>query len=240
MILNKRMKTLAIIPARGGSKGIPDKNSRLLAGKPLIAWSIEAALSATMVDRVIVTTDSLEIMQIAKSFGAEVPFRRPGELAEDNTPGIEPILHATRWMIEHENYCPDFVGCLQPTSPFRTGNDIDLSIALAIRKNAASVISISLSNHHPNWMQHMDQEGRLIDFIPGGTSIGSRQEMEPVYELNGAIYLIKTDVLLEKKAFFVKDAYGYVMPIERSLDIDTLWDFHLAELIAEEGKWNQL
>ena len=240
MILNKHMKILAIIPARGGSKGIPEKNFRPIAGKPLIGWTIESALSAKRVDRVIVTTDSPEIMEIAKNFGAEVPFRRPTELAMDNTPGIEPILHATRWLIDHENYYPDFVVCLQPTSPFRIGSDIDNAVNLAIRKQAASVISVSQSNHHPNWMQIMDQEGKLDEFIPGGTSIGSRQEMEPVYELNGAIYLIKTDVLLEKKAFFVKDTYGYVMPGERSLDIDTLWDFHLAELIAEEGKWNPL
>ncbi len=231
------MKTLAIIPARGGSKGIPDKNIKPLGGKPLIAWTIEAALSARSVDRIIVSTDSPEITMIAKNYGAEVPFRRPEAIARDDTPGIKPILHATYWLNDHEGYQPDFVVCLQPTSPFRTADDIDQACDLARLKIADSVVSITLLGHNPNWMQIMDGQGKLKDFTSGGTSVGSRQEMEPVYELNGAIYLIRTEILLDKETFFVKDTYGYVMPRERSLDIDTPWDFYLAELIVKDQKW---
>jgi len=238
-ILSSEIEILAIIPARGGSKGIPGKNIRRLGGTPLIAWTIDAARSSTRVNRVIVTTESPEIMKIAVDFGADVPFQRPIELAQDDTPGVEPILHAVRWLIENEGYHPDFLCCLQPTSPFRTGDDIDQAITLAIQKNADSVVSVVPLNHNPNWMQVMDNNGRLTDFISGGTAINSRQEMDPVYELNGAIYLIRTDVLLEYRTFFLKNTLGYVMPQERSLDIDTPWDFHLAEMIVREIKWNQ-
>lgn len=231
------MKTLAIIPARGGSKGIPKKNISLLGNKPLIAWTLEAALIAEAVDRVIVTTDNPEIAKIAKDYGAEVPFQRPASLAQDDTPGIKPILHATHWLIDHEDYLPDFVVCLQPTSPFRTGKDIDRAMDLARLKNADSVVSITPLVHNPNWMQIMDGDGRLKDFIPGGTSVGSRQEMEQVYELNGAIYLIRTVTLFEEETFFVKETFGFVMPRERSIDIDTPWDLYLADLIAKDEKW---
>ena len=171
--------------------------TRPLNGKPLIAWTIDAAHSSKRVNRVIVSTDRTEIMKIAMDFGADVPFQRPMELAKDDTPGVEPILHAVRWLIENEGYHPDLLCCLQPTSPFRTGDDIDQAISLIIQKNADSVISIAPLNHNPNWMQVMDRNGRLTDFISGGTAINNRQEMDTVYELNGAIYLIRTDVLLE-------------------------------------------
>ena len=233
-ILSKGIESLAIIPARGGSKGIPGKNTRPLNGKPLIAWTIDAAHSSKRVNRVIVSTDSPEIMKIAMDFGADVPFQRPMELAKDDTPGVEPILHAVRWLIENEGYHPDLLCCLQPTSPFRTGDDIDQAISLIIQKNADSVISIAPLNHNPNWMQVMDRNGRLTDFISGGTAINNRQEMDTVYELNGAIYLIRTDVLLENHTFFLENTYGYVMPQERSLDIDTPWDFRIAEMIAKD------
>ena len=231
------MKILAIIPDRGGSKGVPDKNIKPIGNKPLIAWTVGNALKAKGIDRVIVTTDSPEIAQISKNFGAEVPFLRPQEIARDDTPGIVPIIHATQWLIDHEDYLADFVVCLQPTSPFRSGEDIDQAIDLAKEKEADSVVSITLLDHNPNWMLYMDGEGRLADFIPGGTSVKSRQEMEPVYELNGAIYLIRTKILLEQKTFFIDNVYGYIMPRERSIDIDTPWDLYLADLIAKDEKW---
>ena len=184
------MKVLAVIPARGGSKAIPDKNIKTLGGKPLIAWTISAALEAGGVDRVIVSTDSQRIAETARAYGAQVPFLRPADLAQDDTPGIAPILHAAQWCLENESYEPDYVLCLQPTSPFRSSGDIDMAIALAQEKEAESVVSVTPVEHHPNWMQLVDEQGKLVDFIQGGSAVNKRQDMPPVYALNGAIYLV--------------------------------------------------
>jgi len=229
------MKVLAIIPARGGSKAVPGKNIKVVGGKPLIGWTILAALAAESVDRVMVSTDSKEIADTAREYGAEVPFLRPEDISQDDTPGIEPILHAVRWCSQEEGYEPDYVICLQPTSPFRTTEDIENAIALAMERNADSVISVSPVDHHPNWMQVVDAEGRLKDFIKGGSKVNKRQDMEPVYALNGAIYLIRRALLLSRKTFFVPDTFAYIMPPERALDIDTPWEMHLADLLFKDS-----
>jgi CMP-N,N'-diacetyllegionaminic acid synthase len=234
------MKTLAIVPARGGSKSIPDKNIKIVAGKPLIAWTILETLASPNIDRLIVSTDSPKISQVALEYGAEAPFLRPVELAQDDTPGIAPIVHAARWLHQNEGYEPDYVLCLQPTSPFRTAEDIDGAIALAQEKEADSVISVTLVKHHPNWMKHLDETGKLVDYVPRGHTVTKRQDLSPLYALNGAIYLIRFQLLLQQGTFFVDNTYGYIMPPERSLDIDTPWDLYLAELIFKEpGKWVQ-
>jgi CMP-N,N'-diacetyllegionaminic acid synthase len=228
------MNTLAVIPARGGSKSIPGKNIKVVGGKPLIGWAIIAALKAQEIHRVIVSTDSREIAEVARQFGGEVPFLRPAEIAQDDTPGIEPVLHAVEWCSQNEGYEPDFVMVLQPTSPFRTAEDIDEAVNLAEREKADSVISVTPVTHHPNWMQVIDDEGRLRDFVEGGSTVNKRQDMSPVYELNGAIYLIKREILLKKKTFFVDNTFPYIMPVEKSIDIDTPWEMHLAELLFED------
>jgi CMP-N,N'-diacetyllegionaminic acid synthase len=232
------MKTLAIVPARGGSKSIPNKNIKIVAGKPLIAWTILEALASQNVARLIVSTDSPKILRVAREYGAEVPFLRPGELAQDDTPGIAPILHAVRWLQQNEGYEPDYVLCLQPTSPFRTTKDIDSAIAMGKEKEADAVISVTPVKHHPNWMKHLDNAGKLVDYVPRGHTVTKRQDLSPLYALNGAIYLIRFQVFLQQGTFFVDNAFGYVMPPERSLDIDTPWDMYLAELIFKESrKW---
>jgi N-acylneuraminate cytidylyltransferase/CMP-N,N'-diacetyllegionaminic acid synthase len=228
------MNVLAVIPARGGSKVIPDKNIRDLGGKPLIAWTILTALEAGGVDRVIVSTDSHRIAETARAYGAQVPFLRPAELAQDDTPGIAPILHAAQWCLENEPYQPDYVLCLQPTSPFRSPEDIDQAIELAREKEADSVVSVTPVEHHPHWMQLVDEQGKLVDFIAGGSSVNKRQDMPPVYALNGAIYLVRLEILLEQVTFFTTDTYAYIMPPERSMDIDTPWEMHLAELVMKD------
>jgi N-acylneuraminate cytidylyltransferase/CMP-N,N'-diacetyllegionaminic acid synthase len=230
------MITLAVIPARTGSKAIPKKNIRVVGGKPLIGWTIEAALEARGIDRVLVSTDSHEIAEVARSLGAEVPFLRPEEISQDDTPGIEPIIHAVLWCKNQEAYEPDYVMCLQPTSPFRTSEDIDKAINLAKEKNADSIISVVKVDKHPNWMQVIDSDGKLRDFITGGSSVQKRQDMEPVYALNGAIYLIRRDILMSKMTFFVEDTYAYIMPPERSIDIDTSWEMHLANVLFQDNK----
>ena len=200
----------------------------------MIGWTIISALEADGIDRVMVSTDSEEIAEVARDYSVEVPFLRPEEISRDDTPGIEPILHAVRWCSQEEGYKPDYVICLQPTSPFRTTEDIEKAIRFAFDRDADSVVSVTPVDHHPNWMQVLDDDGRLNDFIEGGAEVIKRQDMEPVYALNGAIYLIRRDLLLSRKTFFVTDTFAYIMPPERSLDIDTPWDMHLANLIFED------
>ena len=228
------LQVVAIIPARGGSKGIPHKNITLLAGKPLIAWTIQAAQSSLRMNRIIVSTDDNEIALIAKQNGAEVPFMRPAELAEDDTPGMAPILHAVKWLEKNEGYLPDLVMCLQPTSPLRSSEDIDAAIELAVQKNADAVVSVMPVDHHPDWMRCVDTDGRLSDFCTTERPATRRQDLPPVYALNGAIYLGCRKVLLEQESWYTDKTFAYIMPPERSLDIDTQWHLRLADLILKD------
>lgn len=229
------MRILAIIPARGGSKGIPHKNIVNLNGKPLIAYSIQTALNSKVFDRVVVSTDSRKIARVSKSLGAEVPFLRPPHLAQDQTPGISPILHALRWLEKKEAYHPDYVMCLQPTSPLRITEDIKKATRLARRKRADSVISVSPARQHPYWMKKIDKKGKCSDLIFLNRPLLRRQSLPPVYALNGSIYLARREVLLHHRTWYTKRTYAYVMPYERSLDIDTPWDLYLADLILRDG-----
>lgn len=224
---------LAVIPARGGSKGVPRKNVRLLGGKPLVAWTIEAALAATQVDRVIVSTEDEDIAEIARRWGAEVPFQRPMEFAQDETPGIDPTLHALQWLETHEQYRPEYVLVLQPTSPLRTAGDIDAAIRLAQDRQADSVISVCPALHHPYWMKRLTADGRLVDWLSEQPRYERRQDLPPLYALDGAIFLGRTEVVLAQRSFYTDRTYAYVTPLERSLDIDTPWDLHVAELVLK-------
>ncbi len=224
-------EVLAIVPARGGSRGIPNKNIALVGGQPLIYWTIAAARAAASIQRIVVSTDSPAIAEVARRCGAETPFLRPPELAQDDTPGLAPILHAIRWLAEHEGYRPEWVICLQPTSPLRTAGDIEAAVELARRKRADAVVSVAPLGHHPYWIKQVDEEGRLHDFLTGDHPSDRRQDAPPVYVLNGAIYLARRDVLLERETWYTGQTYACVMPLERSLDVDTPWDLHLADLI---------
>ena len=232
-------RILGIIPARGGSKSIPGKNIFPLAGKPLVAYTIEVGLQAQTTDRLIVSTDDERIADVARRYGAEVPFMRPTELAQDDTPGIAPILHAVRWLEEHEKYQPDFVMCLQPTSPLRTAGDIDAAVELILQRNAAVVVSVTPVDYHPYWMKRLDAEGRIRDFITLDHPMTRRQDLPQVYALNGAIYLARREVLLEQESWYTDETYAYVMPPERSLDIDTSWDLYLTDLILRTRTSNE-
>lgn len=180
--MSKTLKTLALIPARGGSKGIPRKNIKPIAGKPLIAWAIEAALRSRLLDAVVVSTEDEEIAEVARQRGAQVPFLRPPELAQSDTPGIDPVLHALEQLPEF-----DAVLLLQPTSPLRTTEDIDACIGLAQDMPASSMVSVSEPEKHPYWMYRLGADQHLqtlIDVPP----ISRRQELPPVYAMNGALY----------------------------------------------------
>jgi CMP-N,N'-diacetyllegionaminic acid synthase len=225
---------LGLVPARGGSKSILNKNIALVAGKPLIAYTIEAARAAPSVSRLVVSTDSPEIAAVARTHGAEVPFLRPSELAQDDTPGIAPVLHAVRWLEEEQSYRPDYVVLLQPTSPLRAPGDIEAAMELAREREADAVVSVCPARDHPSWMKRIDACGRLADFGASGEAYTRRQDLPPAYALNGAVYVARRGVLLELQTFYTARTHAYIMPLERSLDIDTPWDMYLAELILKD------
>ena len=228
------MNVVAVIPARGGSKSIPRKNIALIGGKPLIAWRIERALACKSIQRVLVSTDDEEIAAVARQYKAEVPFLRPASLAEDETPGVAPIVHAARWLAENSSSPPEYIMMLQPTSPFCSTEDLQSAINLAIEKNAEAVVSVSPVEQHPYWMKRITEEGTLEDFFQDGPArYPRRQDLPPLYALNGAIYLTRVDVLMEKHSFYGDPTFACVMPPERSLDIDTPGDLELARLIME-------
>jgi len=228
--MNYSQTLLILIPARSGSKGLPGKNTRPLHGKPLIAWTIEAARHDNgCLSRVVTSTDDAAIAAIAQAWGAEIPFLRPKELAQDRTPAIDVVLHALEWFETSEQYRPDLLMYLQPTSPLRTAQDIRVAIQLLLDKGADSVVSVSPVKNHPYWMKQLDAEGRMTDFLTEFHAPANRQELPTVYALNGAIYLARRDVLLQSKTWYTDRTYAYVMLPERSLDIDSLWDWRLVE-----------
>jgi len=221
---------IGLITARGGSKGIPRKNIATVAGKPLIVWTIETAL-ASSVDRVIVSTDDDEIAQLSSKHGAEVPFIRPVSLAQDDSPHIDVLVHALEWLRDHENYCPEFLMLLQPTSPLRIPEDIESSIEIANRINADCVVSVKQAQASPYSTLVVSEDKKLKSFIVDSEGYQRRQVLPKHYALNGAIYMVRSDVLLEEETLYPDRTYAYVMPPERSLDIDESWDLYLADLI---------
>ncbi len=227
--------TLTLVPARGGSKSIPRKNIVPLAGKPLIAWTIEAALSSSRAGRVVVSTDDEEIAATARRYGAETPFVRPSELARDDTPSMPVVIHALGWLRDNDGYTPEVVLLLQPTSPLRTAEDIEGALDIARDRSADSVVSVTESPAHPFLAKRIGKDGELEDFVPH-PPIERRQDLEPAYALNGAIYVTTVRHLLAHESFYAEPTYAYVMPRERSIDVDDPWDLHLCELILGERR----
>ena len=216
---------LAVIPARGGSKGVPGKNIRPLAGKPLIAWTIEAARQVPHLDRIIVSSEDEAILEISRAFGAETPFIRPMKLARDDTPGIAPVLHALEAL--PEKY--DYVVLLQPTSPLRTAEDIDAALELCLKRAAPACVSVTEPKHKPWWMFSLSKQAALEALFRDMPA--RRQDMPAVYALNGAVYAARTHWLVREQAFVHPETLAYIMPPERSLDIDTEFDFKVAEVL---------
>jgi len=216
---------LGIIPARGGSKGLPRKNVRKLAGKPLIAWTIKAAQASKYLDRIIVSSEDREIIAVSRMCGGEVPFIRPAKLAEDDVSGIEPILHALKKI--RKRY--DFVVVLQPTSPLRTTDDIDGCIKACVENNHPACVSLVEASPSPYWMFRLGKNDRIIPILRVPL-VTRRQDLQVAYALNGSVYVARTDWLQKKKTFINKETAGYIMPRERSVDIDTPADFLLCEM----------
>lgn len=227
------MNILGIIPARGGSQSIPRKNIKNLMGKPLIAWSIESALDSKL-DRVIVTTDDKEIASIAKQYGAEAPFIRPENLA-NNTIGIEPVVqHTLDWLNENENYVPDAVALMMPTTPLRPTKHINSAIELFIKKNPDSVVSVhkTIANDNPHWMLKINEQQKVVLFTnePLSKITTRRQELPSCYVRNDIIYILNPKNLKENNP----NLYGqhvelYIMDHFYNIDINTPEDWFICE-----------
>lgn len=226
------MKSLAIIPARSGSKGIPDKNIKMLNGKPLLAYTIKAAQDAGVFDEIMVSTDSIEYAKIAEGYNAKVPFLRSKKNASDN---------ASSWSVVNEiidryeeigkrfnNFC-----LLQPTSPLREAEDIQKAYEQFQVRNATAIVSVCECEHSPLWCNVLDENMEMDHFISRSNYV-QRQKLKKFYRLNGAIYI--SDVMAFKADSFLykKGCYAYVMSNEKSVDIDSDLDFKLAELLLKD------
>lgn len=221
-------KILAIIPARGGSKGVPGKNSRLLHGKPVIAWTIEAAQNAALLDRVIVSSDCKTIIDIARTYNCDIPFVRDAKLAQDHTPMMDVVFDAI-------DRCPgyEWTMLLQATSPLRQAEDIENAIRHCIESNAPSCVSVCKAQENPHWMYTIGPNNTMQPLIKETTAT-RRQDLPDFYSLNGAIYIARTDWLFHNHQFLSPETVAYIMPAERSVDIDTENDFLYLQLLLEK------
>lgn len=232
MIHNKRI--LALLLARGGSKGVPRKNVRLLGASPLLEWSIRAAQKSRYVDHIVVSTDDTEIAAVARRAGADVPFLRPEALASDTASSIDAMVHAIE-QVHHSHPAFDLVVLLQPTSPFRTAEDVDAALELLFEKQAQAVVSVCETDHSPYLSNILPENGCMADFLKDEVKHKNRQEWPTFYRINGAVYVSYIDTFLTHHGFFSNETYAYCMPISRSLDIDSEWDFFVAQAIVQKG-----
>ena len=227
-------KIIAIIPARGGSKRLQHKNIKVLGTKPLISWTIEAGLNSKYIDEVVVSSDSQDILNIAKKHGLDIPFVRPSSLALDTTSSVDVVLHTIKFYKESKHQEFDYIILLQPTSPFRSSIDIDLAVEYMFFKNADAVISVCKVEHNPIWSNTLREDLSMDNFLNKKYLNKRSQDLDDYYRLNGAIYLCKTDRVLEESTLFIKDnIFAYKMKQEDSIDIDTKLDFMLAEAILK-------
>ncbi len=225
----KNKKILALITARGGSKGIPGKNIKNLGGKPLISWTIEVAKSSKYLDRLILSSDSSEIIDVALSCGCEVPFVRPSELATDQSSSIDVVLHA----INSLDTKYDYILLLQPTSPFRKSSDIDGIIEYVIDNNLELAISVSKVKKHPAYLYKISGK-KLIPYIDVTHQL-RRQDMPSTYEHNGALYFSSTEYILKEKTYNNPLASPYEMVGKVNIDIDDVDDWEYAEFLINRG-----
>lgn len=227
------MKILAIIPARGGSKGLPGKNIKPLNNKPLIGWSIESAEKSKLITKTIVSSDDVKIIEVAKQYGADVPFVRPSELANDTASTKDVILHALEYF-KTNNSKFDYIVLLQPTTPFRKQGDIDKMIKIAISTNADMVVSVKETSSNPYYVLfEEDKDGYLQKSKE--SNFTRRQDCPIVYEYNGSIYIIKVDSLLKHNSLSFPKTVKYLMDDYHSVDIDNQFDFNFAEFLLSCG-----
>ena len=224
------MRVLGIVPARSGSKGVPGKNIRLLCGKPLLQYTAEAAQGARLLSRVILSTDSEEIAKVGESCGLEVPFLRPPELAEDETPMLPVVQHAVRWM-ENQGERFHAICLLQPTNPMRRAEHIDDCIRLLEKTDADAVVTILPvpAEHNPHWVYFPDESGLLNLSTGEAAPIPRRQELPIAYHREGSVYVTRRDVLMDGNTFYGERLAGYLINAESSVNIDRPQDWQRAE-----------
>ncbi len=233
------MKNLAIIPARSGSKGLKDKNIKLLNGKPLISYTIEAAINSKMFDEVMVSTDSIEYAEIAKLYGAKVPFMRNSELSNDTASSwdvVRDVLH--KYKEAGKEF--DTVALLQPTSPLRTGKDIIEGYKLMDDRLANSIIGVCEVDHSPLWMNTLPEDNSMGNFINPKVVGLSRQKLEKYYRINGEVYIMKTEYLLKTNNIYKDKSFALIIDKKKSIDIDDELDFIIAEILIKSTNLDTL
>jgi CMP-N,N'-diacetyllegionaminic acid synthase len=219
-------KVLAIIPARAGSKGVPGKNILHVGGKPLLQWTIDAALKSRYIDRLILSSDDTAIMEIAAAAGCDVPFLRDASLAGDDVSSIDVVVDALERIPGF-----DIAVLLQPTSPLRTTADIDGSLERLHLTGAPACVTVRAADDHPYWTFYTDEDGCLVHYSDPPAALPTRRQDLPIaWCLNGAVYVARVDSFLDRRSFFTPQTVCYPMPIERSLDIDTPED--IAHLLS--------
>lgn len=223
------MKTIGIITARGGSKGIKGKNLREVAGLPLIHWTVKAALAAETLDRVVLSSDDEEIIGSAESAGCEAPFRRPAELAGDEVPTIDVIMHA---LDEIPGF--DAAVVLQPTSPLREASDIDACVRRVAGEGRPACCTVSRVHKSPNWMFTMDAAGELDRYLKDEPMALQRQKLAELYAPNGAVYAVRTDFLRAERSFLAPGTVGVIMPERRSVDVDNEFDLEICDYMLRK------
>lgn len=228
MIDGKRV--LAVITARGGSKGLPRKNVLEVGGKPMVAWSVEAGRQSRYVDRLILSSDDNEIIAAARAADCEVPFKRPDSLAGDAIPIQDVLIHALDNLAETF----DYLVLLQATSPLRGAADIDGAIETCLRTGAPACVSVTTPGKPPYWMYHVDAEGRMERVVEPPAEANRRQQLPPVTVLNGAVYVVRVDWFRAERTFVTGETRAWVMPPERSVDVDTRLDLIFARALMAD------
>lgn len=224
---------LAIIPARGGSKGLPDKNIKVLGGKPLIQWKIDAALNAESIERVILSTDSKKIANICRNTGIEIPFMRPSYLSQDNSSSIDVYNYTINKLRQEDKAIKDEYVVLLPTVPFVTSQDIDNAVEMFKKNSADSVISCKKMPFPKEWIFDVDINNKIVTNNEEEISLLPRQKYSSSYIANGGIYVLRHSLVSVYNSYYFKNTLAYEMPEERSIDIDTIEDFKLAEYTYE-------
>jgi CMP-N-acetylneuraminic acid synthetase len=239
MVTADSLRVLALVPARGGSKGIPRKNLRLLGGKPLVAHAVEAGLTARLVSRVLCSTDDPEIAEAARAAGAEVPFVRPSDLAADTTEDWPVFLHALDWLERHDGWRADLIVNLRPTSPLRLPSHVDDAIRLLLETGVDSVKAVCLARQHPHKMWLRQADGVMDPFLQTSFRLQRgpdvpRAQLEDVYWQNGVVDVTRREVIVDQQVMIGRTVAGLVTEPADSIDIDTPLDLQLAELLLRQ------
>jgi CMP-N-acetylneuraminic acid synthetase len=226
------LKVLGLIPARGGSKGVPHKNIKLLCGKPLLQYTAETALAANRLSRIVLSTEDEEIAEMGKACGLEVPFMRPAELAEDQTPMLPVVQHALTWL-EKRGQRFDAVCLLQPTNPLRTAAVIDGCIELLETSDADCAVTVLPvpAEHNPHWVYFKDKDGSLRLSTGEAMPISRRQDLPEAFHREGSVYVTRRNIVIEENSLYGKRVVGYPMHREHSVNIDNMSDWQRAEIL---------